>query len=425
MVQTHVTWGENTVFNTPAPSTTTPPKSTSLFSQPSPAPSTFATPAPSTAGAFSFSSTPVATPQINPAPAPSATSSFFSPTTPAPAPTGLAGFSFGTPQQQNPAMTMSSSLGAPQQAALQAHLNASMAQESSRLESQLLQLHAAYSPYQATTTTTTATNNAQTPGFGMSTLTPTAPQQALNATCRFQHIFYDAMTPAQKMEKMSLGTGNYPQKPQHIPNDVWNQALSQNPNAEEYIPVLITSASGLHSRLVSQQSKMALLESYLDKLEGVLKERLKSNVEIEMRLNSYLKRDIVLKRKLMTVMQKVDMCRGKNVPLQPAEMEMVKKLQGLFKNITDLGNYLEKVKGEAEVCQRQLVLLQQERRPLGFGASIHTEGGLALNDADRGCIHDILNRQGSGLEELRKVLKKDERDLGIIKASLNNSKRHF
>jgi len=224
---------------------------------------------------------------------------------------------------------------------------------------------------------------------------------------------------------MSLGTGNYPQKPQHIPNDVWNQALSQNPNAEEYIPVLITSASGLHSRLVSQQSKMALLESYLDKLEGVLKERLKSNVEIEMRLNSYLKRDIVLKRKLMTVMQKVDMCRGKNVPLQPAEMEMVKKLQGLFKNITDLGNYLEKVKGEAEVCQRQLVLLQQERRPLGFGASIHTEGGLALNDADRGCIHDILNRQGSGLEELRKVLKKDERDLGIIKASLNNSKRHF
>ncbi len=166
---------------------------------------------------------------------------------------------------------------------------------------------------------------------------------------------------------------------------------------------------------------MALLESYLDKLEGVLRERQKSNVEIETRLNSYLKRDLVLKRKLMAVMQKVDMCRGKNVPLQPTEMDLMKRLQSLYQNILNLGNFLEKVKSEGEVYQRQLVLLEHERRPLGLsrhrGTSIQIEEGVILNDADKRGIHGILSQHGNGLEELRKVLKKDERDLGIIKAA--------
>lgn len=175
---------------------------------------------------------------------------------------------------------------------------------------------------------------------------------------------------------------------------------------------------------------MALLESYLDKLENVLHERQSANIQIENRLNGHLKRELVLKQKLMTVMQKVDMCRGKNVPLQPTEMELMNKLQTLFHTINNLGKYLEKVKSEAEVYQRQLILLEQERGPLGMGLRRHGGGaaaadageGVILNDVDKRCVYDVLNKQGNGLEELRKILKKDERDLGIIKTSLSNKR---
>jgi hypothetical protein len=419
MVQNHVTWGENTVnvFNTPATGTaSTLPKSPSLFGpSPTSAPTTsaFASPAASTPSAFSFSTTPVKTPQTaSPGFGGTATSTgFFSPTTTAPTTSTFA------QQQQQQQKPMSYSLGAPQQAAIQAHMNATLHQESLRLESKLLQLHAAYSPYQPQT-------QPQAPVYG---LAPSAqPATATNTTCRFQHIFYDLMTPAQRMEKISLGIGNYPQKPHHIPIEVWNQALSQNPNPDEYIPVLITSAEGLHSRLVSQQTKMKLLNSYLDKLQDVIHQRQEGNKKTEMKLNVFIKQNLGLKRKLMSIMQKVDLCRGKNVPLQPAESELKRKLQGLVLNICKLGQLLENVKSEGEAYQTQLILLEQERRPLGFKRNQNGGGndGIILDDGSKREFHNFLNQHSDAIEELRKVVKKDERDLGIIKNNLSSNNRY-
>ena len=130
-------------------------------------------------------------------------------------------------------------------------------------------------------------------------------------------------------------------------------------------------------------------------------------------------------KELMKVMLKVDLCRGKNVPLQPAESELMVKLKDLFQNMNVLGKMLEQVKSEGEVYQRQLLRLEQERRPLGFGGSVGTGTGAnyeneILDDGLKNDIHGNLNQHSDVIDILRNVMKTNERDLGIITNYLSN-----
>ncbi len=447
MVQNHVTWGKNTVFNTPAAGTasTPPSKSTSVFGATAPptpgptsaAPSLFgapATPAAPAGGAFSFSSNPVSTPSTTSTPGiggatHTATTSLFGYTTPSIAATSPApstGGFFGTPAATatataTPTQPQAAAFYNPQQAALEAHLNATLYQESTRLESELVQLHAAYSPYQ----TTTATPAPATTSLFGSTQPARITTPTTNATCRFQHIFYDRMTPSQKTEKISLGitTGHYPQKPNHVPLDVWNQALSRNPDHNEFIPVLITSAEGLHSRLVSQQSKMKNLETSLDTLQSTI-DQMRSNThyQIDAKLENFAKCNSQLKRRLMKIMLKVDLCRGKNISLQVAEQELMNKLWRLRENVDVVEKILDGVKLEGMNYHEQLMLLEQERKDMGLltGGSSNIDS-IRLNDDLKNDLQVFLKEKSDGIEALSTVLKKDERDFGIIKDGLRQA----
>ena len=234
-----VTWGTNTVsvFNNANSQQTSASTGGSLFGSTS-----TTSPAPATPGFSGFSSQPISSPSPG--------LGLFSPSSSG---TTTSNSMYGAQQQQQQqsqyyaqaqAQAQASQiLGAPQQAALQAHMNATAHQEASRLGSQLHQLYSAYIPFQPPQAQTQAQNNTNS-----------------NTTCRFQHIFYDPITQTQRLEKLSLP--NYPPKPNHIPDATWYQALTQNPQPDEYIPVLVTSAEGLHSRLVAQQSKMKLQQNH-------------------------------------------------------------------------------------------------------------------------------------------------------------------
>jgi hypothetical protein len=258
-------------------------------------------------------------------------------------------------------------------------MNATAHQEASRLESQLTHLHSAYSPYQ---------------------------YQNGSSTCRFQHIFYDPITQAQRLEKLSLP--NYPPKPPHIPDATWNQALAQNPDPEEYIPVLVTSAEGLHSRLVAQQSKMKLHEGYLNKLDETLGQREQFHQSIELQLDFYRMRNQKIRSRLQQIMRKFEMCRGKNVPLQEAEREAVRKLIELSQHVNHVAKMLEVVKRDGEEYSRQWSLLQKEKFRMG-------SCGNELDEGVKEEVMGILDGYKKGINEMVKVAKKGERDVSIMK----------
>ena len=357
-----VTWGSNTTFNIPGSagsqsSSATPssaPKTTSLFGS---------TPSPAPASAFSFSS-----------PAPSG--GLFSPTL-------TTSSTFGTTTTASPATNpYAHMLGAPQQAALQAHMTASMNQETSRIEQQLTQLKAAFSPFQI----------------------PTAPNQ-INTISRFQHIFYDPMTEAQKLERLALPS--YPPKPSHISDETWQMALACNPDPENYIPVLVSSAEGLHSRIVSQQSMMKLHDKYLSQISDTIRVRGETvNESIQYQIDEYNRKNIMIRQRLLRIMQKFEIARGKNIPLQASEKEAFSNLRTLYQHSLQGMKMVEVVKRECMEYSRQLHMMQMK--------SIHRRRHVSLDDGVKKEAMDILKSNKAGIDELTKRVQKDERDVNLM-----------
>lgn len=394
-----VTWGQNTVnvFNN---SGSTPAPASSGFSTPAPASSGFNTPTAGSSTSFFGSTTPAPATPTTPTtgfgfgqskPIQSPGSSLFSP---APAP-AAGGFGFGstTPAAAPATNTaFANVLGAPQQAALQAHMNAGAQQEASRLENQLRQLHAAYTP-----------NNPQ-------------PNQNQETTCRFQHIFYDPITQAQRLEKLSLPNSHYPPKPPHIPTETWHQALTQNPDPEEYIPTLVTSASGLHSRIVAQQSKMKLHDNYIMILDETLEKRKKFHEAVLVQLQEYNRKNILLRSRLQNMMRKFEICRGKNVPLQEAEREAVRKLMEINQMVKQVDRMMEVVKRDGEdYAQKWRVLQQEKERRRRMSSGTADAGDVEIEEPVKEEVMELLNGHRKGIDEMIKVVKTGERDVEIMK----------
>lgn len=278
-------------------------------------------------------------------------------------------------------------LGAPQQAALQAHMTAAMNQETCRIEQQLSQLYAAFAPFQ--------TQSAST---------------QLNTMSRFQHIFYDTITEAQKLERLALPS--FPPKPSHIPEETWHIAISCNPDPENYVPVLVSSAEGLHSRLLSQQNTLKLHEKYMSQLDATIEARGDAvNQSIIFQLEEYHRKNAIIRQNLTRIMQKLEIIRGKNIPLQPSEKEAFANLKTLYQQSLQAMKMVEVLKSECLEYSRQLQrahVTASKRR-----------GHVRLDDRVQKEAMDILKSNKVGIDELTKRVRKDERDVNIMLSALS------
>jgi hypothetical protein len=99
------------------------------------------------------------------------------------------------------------------------------------------------------------------------------PSLPINTQCRFQHVFYDHITPQQQLERLHHYSSRHPNvskedamnllhtpKPTHFDSTTWSKAQAMNPNPAEYAPVLLSGAEAIHARLVNQQSKVQMFD---------------------------------------------------------------------------------------------------------------------------------------------------------------------
>jgi len=153
---------------------------------------------------------------------------------------------------------------------------------------------------------------------------------------------------------------------------------------------------------------MKLHEGYLNKLDETLAQRGKFHQSIELQLDFYRMQNKKIRARLQQIMRKFEMCRGKNVPLQEAEREAVKKLIELSQHVNNVAKMLDVVKRDGEEYARQWTLLQKEKLRMGAG-------GKELDKGVKDEVMGILDGYKKGIHEMVKVAKRGERDVTIMK----------
>eukprot|EP00571_Detonula_confervacea_P017759 CAMPEP_0172311774 /NCGR_PEP_ID=MMETSP1058-20130122/15766_1 /TAXON_ID=83371 /ORGANISM="Detonula confervacea, Strain CCMP 353" /LENGTH=457 /DNA_ID=CAMNT_0013025061 /DNA_START=12 /DNA_END=1385 /DNA_ORIENTATION=+ len=375
------------LFGAPAPAagglfggTPAPAPAGGLFGAPAPAPSGGlfgATPAPAAGGLFGSTA----------APAPAAGGLFGAPAAPAtgfgaaPAP-AYGGFGMQQPQQQ----------ANPHQAALHAHQSASQRQEAARIEEAIYNLHSKYSPNAA---------NPMNPALASNNIP--------SSLCAFTAILYDPLPP----EHRTQGHLSMP-KPPHISNQVWNEALARNPDPKELVPVPLVGAPALHSRIVSQQEKANALATHARKLRETLQFLEKAARCSKDSIRHSNSEQEALRRRLLEIMKKVEIVRCIGQPTQRAEAEAQQRLGEIMKQTNMVGRSLADLEERGK---------QQARAWRMRGATMepqHSEvGSVPLQEEDKRALFNVLNDQRLGMERLGHIVKRDVRDVGILKDELN------
>ena len=281
-----------------------------------------------------------------------------------------------------------------QAAAMHPHLSASQRQEAARIEEAIFNLHSKYSPMAAD---------------------PLNPALASNNTpsslCAFTAILYDPLPP----EHRSQGQLSVPKLP-HIRNSVWNEALARNPDPKELVPVSLVGAPALLNRIVTQQEKANALASHAKKLRETLQFLEKAARSSKDAIQHSNSEQEVIRRRLLEMMRKVEIVRCMGQPTQRAELEAQQRLGEIVKQVNMVGKAL------ADLEERGT---QQARAWRMRGATMESQrsevGSVSLRDEDKVALFHVLNDQRLGMERLGHIVKRDVRDVGILKDELNSN----
>lgn len=371
--------------STPAPAggnlfgSSTPANSGGLFGSNAPAGSSlFGTPAPSGGGLFGTAAP--SSGGLFGAPAPSSGGLFGTPASssgglfgaPAPASGGL----FGAPAPNSGglfgnAMQQMSTSAIPAQAALQAHMDASARQEAAKLQSSLEDLHHAY--------------------------TGTSQQKASPLVT----IVYNIMTSEQLQWNFSnqQAGGSYvlPPKPPQVAEQQWLEAVVKNPDPSCYIPIALVGAEALQARVGWQQQKASGFDQDLAMLKQTQDAMQRRTAELHQGVMLLEQMHTTLRSRLLRLMNKVEVLRCMNLPLQVDEINLVKRLQGVLQQMDELTKTIAKLQGSSAVSLPK---------------------NLELPDSER--LQQVLTEHRSSIVYLSEAVQQEKRDLHLIKERVVN-----
>lgn len=277
-----------------------------LFGKPATG-SLFGAPAPATGGLFGASAAPAGGGLFGraaPAPAPL----FGSP----PAPGGLFGSAAPAPSGGlfggNTAASAPGAPAIPAQAALQAHMDASARQEAAKLQSSLEELHHAYS------------------GTSQRKASPLVT------------IVYNNMTSEQLQwqfaNQQSGGGYVIPPKPPQVSQQTWLEAVVNNPDQSTLIPTALVGAEALQARLGWQQQQASQYQDYvLKNLKGAQEELQRHTARVRKDVQQLDQMHASLRSRLLRLMNKVEVMRCMNLPLQAEEVNLSNRLRSILEHL--------------------------------------------------------------------------------------------
>lgn len=208
-------------------------------------------------------------------------------------------------------------------------------------------------------------------------------------------------------------------KPTHFDSMTWSKAQAMNPNPTEFVPVLLSGAEAIHSRLVYQQSKVELYDKYLTQLSSTLEQLEQAAQASEQKLDVTLKEtSMVLKQRLLDILRKVEICRARNIPLTAEEKTALERVNELLKQVRKLDSILfgpelnEKVRAYVRmqaIAERSSVVTVEGNSGTAF-----------TNEEYKNHVYKVLQEQRQAIDTLKKIVKIDTRDLHIIQNGLSS-----
>lgn len=138
-------------------------------------------------------------------------------------------------------------------------------------------------------------------------------------------------------------------------------------------------------------------------------------------VKAYAARQKIIETKLFQLLKKVELCRTKHVPLSSADRDALNKVYTLVQGVKQLQKVLMEVQQEGREYIRQLDLLAKQRmQNQVFGVALYPNNNQAKATKELPPdfvpnLESVLAQQEYGMEELEKLVKKDVRDLEILK----------
>jgi len=225
---------------------------------------------------------------------------------------------------------------------------------------------------------------ARNPQNGQFTNTP---EGVRNEECSFKYVALNKKD-VTRMVTDALLYGN-----------LLEQAEKDNADPDNFVPVEEMGIESLKRRYDRQVSEMKKIDGQVNKIFEVIKDVHGANQQTMSKVAILKTRQLQLNRKVLELMRKIEVIRCHGVPIQETEKQHHKRL-------IDLAQRMENPLRVVQDMSLSLALHEQPQ-------DMSTE---TINEEDLSSLIQAIKRQSEGLEGLTEMLRKDTRDIGIIRA---------
>jgi nuclear pore complex protein Nup54 len=213
-----------------------------------------------------------------------------------------------------------------------------------------------------------------------------------NPESRFQFMFYN---------KISATEAQRYQKPPHVNQKLWQQAVRNNPDPKSLVPSLAVGFDDIKNRIVQQDRANQVYQKQLQEIQKVIvhmRQRYKSVTKVK--VAEFRQHHTKLAHRLLKLVHKIQMLQTHGYPILNEEITFRKKLENIHRELKKPTQF------QARVAELASVVRMQEERP-----------NEVMTKIDQDNVYNVqrfLNLQHQGLQYLTDVLKKDLRDLRTI-----------
>ncbi|KAK3576887.1 hypothetical protein CHS0354_012945 [Potamilus streckersoni] len=218
--------------------------------------------------------------------------------------------------------------------------------------------------------------------------------------------FYPKTSMSPEQLKQYLDT-----QPAGIDPLLWKQAIFDNPDAEQLIPVPMIGFKELHTRLKQQEQQTRLHQQRLDLIAEDLSDSQTKHSNMLAKLEDYKRKQLELGHRLLKVIVRQEFSRKMGFAIQAEEEQLRVKLETLQVEL----NHPTQFKGRLNELMSQ-IRMQNHLSATKPDVNYQMEPSLQLE------IKQILKQQQEGLHHLIQIIKEDAQDINMIEQSLIDSR---